>query len=65
MRFLESLPNVEIINETITFSNSFNDISNELPNKTSCKYYSLNHFQGLGKQGNLNIFRANVDWGLN
>ena len=54
MRFLESLPNVEIINETITFLNSFNDISNEL----RCKYYSINDFQRLNKQGNLNIFHA-------
>ena len=30
MRFLESFPNVEIINETITLSNSFNDRSNDL-----------------------------------
>ena len=43
MRFLESLPNVEIINETIAFSDvSSNDINTVLPTKTSCKYYSVN-----------------------
>ena len=60
MRFLESLPNVEIINERRTFSDSFNEISNELPSKTSCKYYSINDFQSLNIQDKLNIFHANV-----
>ena len=31
MRFLESFPNVVLISETITISDSFNEISNELP----------------------------------
>ena len=37
MRYLASLPNLGIVNEIITFSVfSTNDISNELPSKTSC-----------------------------
>ena len=49
MMFLESLPSVEIVIETISFSNfSSNDISNELPSKTSSKYYT--EFQLLNKK---------------
>ena len=62
MGFLESLPNVEIINETKSFSDfSSNDVNNELPSKTSCKYYSVKDFHILKKQKNLNIFHANVN----
>ena len=51
MGFLESLPNVEIINETKSFSDfSSNDVNNELPSKTSCKYYSVKDFHILKKQ---------------
>ena len=42
MRFLESLPNVDIINETLAFSDvSSNDINNALPIKTSCNIILL------------------------
>ena len=62
MGFLESLPNVEIINETKSFSDfSSNDVNNELPSKTSCKYYSVKDFHILKIQKNLNIFHANVN----
>ena len=62
MGFLESLPNVEIINETKSFSDfSSNDVNNELPSKTSCKYYSVKDFHILKKQKSLNIFHANVN----
>ena len=51
MRFFESLPNKEIVTETTSFSDfSSNDISNELPSKTSCKYYSVNEYQCLKKK---------------
>ena len=62
MRFLDSLPTVELINETITYSDfpPF-DVNNELPTKTSCKYYSVNDYKSLNKQKNLNIFHANVN----
>ena len=60
--FLESLPNVDIINETLAFSDvSSNDINNALPIKTSCKYYSVNDYHTLNKQKNLNIFHSNVN----
>ena len=40
MRFLESLPNLDIVNESLSFTDdSSNDCSIELPNKTNCKYY--------------------------
>ena len=56
-----SLRNVEIINETKSFSDfSSNDV-NVLPNKLSCKYYPVNDFHILKKQKNLNIFHANVN----
>ena len=62
MGFLESPQNVEIINETKSFSDfSSNDANNELPSKTSCKYYSVKDFHILKKQRNLNIFHANVN----
>ena len=62
MGSLESLPNVEIINETKSFSDfSSNDVNNELPSKTSCKYYSVKDFHILKKQKSLNIFHANVN----
>ena len=50
MRFLESIPNVEVINETRTFS-AFpsNDINNVLPSTTSSKYYSVNEYHTIKK----------------
>ena len=57
MRFLESLLNVEIINETISFSDvSSNDINDVLPTKTSCKYYSLTIIHLGSKSENLEEF---------
>ena len=45
MRFLESLPTVEIVNEATKFSfMSSNDASNELSSKSCSKYYSVNDF---------------------
>ena len=62
MSFLESLPNIEIVTETTSFSDfSSNDIGKELPSKTSCKYYSVNEYQRLNKKMNLNIFRSNIN----
>ena len=43
MKFLEALSNLEIVNETRTFSDvSSNDINNGLPSKTSCKLMNMN-----------------------
>ena len=62
MGFLASLPNVENISETKSFSDfSSNDVNNELPSKTSCRHYSVKDFHILKKQENLNIFHANVN----
>ena len=62
MRFLESLPNAEIINETSNFSIfSSNEISIELPSKTSSKYYSVNEYQLLNNSKSLNIFHTNIN----
>ena len=59
---LESLPNAEIVIESTKFSNSAsNEISFELPSKTSCKYYSVNEYQQLNNLGNLNIFHTNIN----
>ena len=61
MRLLESLPNVAIVNEAISFSECPpNDSSIELPSKMSCKYYSVNEYQLLNKKSNLNIFHSNI-----
>ena len=62
LRFLKSLLNAEIVIESTKFSNSSsNEISLELPSKTSCKYYSVNEYQLLNNLGNLNIFHTNIN----
>ena len=63
MRFLESLPNVDIINETLAFSDvSSNDINNALPIKTSCKYYSVNDYHTvITSKKTFSIFYSNVN----
>ena len=51
MRFLVSLPNLDIVNESFSFTgDSSNDCSIELPNKSNCKYYSVNDYQRLNKK---------------
>ena len=62
MKFLGGLPNLELVNETSTFSAfSSNDISNELPSKSTCKYYSLSGYELFDKKQNLNIFHSNIN----
>ena len=62
MRFLKSLPNAEIVIESTKFPNSSsNEISLELPSKTSCKYYYVNEYQRLNNLRNLNIFHTNIN----
>ena len=52
----------EIINETRRFSDLLEcDINNELPSKTSCKYYSVNEFQNLNTLKTFNIFHTNIN----
>ena len=51
MRFLESLPNVEIVNEATQFSNaSSNEASIELPSRSCSNYYSVEDFNRLNIQ---------------
>ena len=61
MHFLESLPDINIVNETVKFSNlASNEINNELPCNSSCKYYSINEYQKLNCSNNLNILHSNI-----
>ena len=60
--FFESLPNVEITNETKSFSGfSSNDVNSILPSKTSCKYYSVNDVYILKNQKNVNGLESKLD----
>ena len=53
MSFLESLPNVEIVNETSKFSNmAYNEVNIELPIKSTGKYYLVKDFLHLNKSRN-------------
>ena len=61
MRFLQSLPNVEVISETSKFSQLSTDINFELPSNTNCRYFSVNEYQQLKKNKNLNIFHTNLN----
>ena len=62
MRFLESLPTVEIVNEATKFSfMSSNDASIELASKSCSKYYSDNDFQLLNISNNFNISHTNIN----
>ena len=38
-----------------------NDINNQLPSKTSCKYYSVSEYELLDKKQNLNMFHSNIN----
>ena len=62
MKFCESLPTLEEIYETSKFS-SFPKPMEEgsLPSNLSSKYHSVNDFQKLKIEKNLNIFHANVN----
>ena len=62
MRFFESLPNVEIVNEASKFTNiSSDDASFELPSKSSSKYYMIKELQLLNISSNFNIFHTNIN----
>ena len=55
---------VDIVNDTIKFTNiSNNEINDELPNNTSCKYYSVNEYYQISNSEykSLNIFHSNVN----
>ena len=61
MRFLQSLPKVEIVKETSDYSYQSADINFELPSNTNCRYILVNEYQQLNKNKNLNIFHANLN----
>ena len=62
MRFLESLPNVEIVNDASKFSNvTSNEASIAIPSKSCSKYYSVKDFKTLNISKNINIFHTNIN----
>ena len=62
MKFINSLPSLEIHDETSKFSNlSLNEIYDEISIKSSSKYHSVNEFQLLNKSKSLNIFHTNIN----
>ena len=62
MRFLESLPNVEIVNDASQFSNvTSNEASIEIPSKSCSKYYSIKDFKTLNISKSFNIFHSNIN----
>ena len=62
MSFLESLPNVEIVNEASQFSNvSLNEASMEIPSKSCSNYYSVEYFKLLNIPQKFNIFHTNIN----
>ena len=62
MSYLESHPNVEIVNETSKFSNmASNEANIELPIKSTCKYYLVKDFQHLNKARNNLILHSNIN----
>ena len=66
MRFLESFPNVEIVNdESSKFTNiSSNDASFELASKSCSKYYTIKEVELLNISNNFNIFHHSNIKGL-
>ena len=62
MRFLESLPNVDIVEQIVSFTeHASNDSNIEIPAKGTCKYYSVKEYQLLNEKSNFNIFHSNIN----
>ena len=62
MAFTESLPDKEMVNETIKFSDVTGNVAmEELSSKTCCKYYSVEEYQKLPENNNMNIFHTNIN----
>ena len=60
--FLESLPNVKIVNDASKFSVvTSNEASIEIPSKSCSKYYSVIDFKTLNISKNINIFHTNIN----
>ena len=61
-RFLESLPNVEIVTEASQFSNaSSNEASIEIPSKSCSNYHTVEDFKRLNIPKKFNIFHTNIN----
>ena len=59
---IEELPSTKNTNEgKISNISGENKIDANIFNKINCKYYSVNEFQDLKKDSNLNIFHNNVN----
>ena len=62
MKFVESLPELEISTEASTFSNlQAYDLDLNMANLNDCKYYTVNEFHKLKLQKKFNIFHSNVN----
>ena len=62
IRYCESLPAFEVVNEVSKFSNqSNNEVDYNLPARSTCKYYTVNEFQKVNMTNNLNIFHTNIN----
>ena len=57
MKFLESLPRVEIISEVSSLSADIN----EIPLNTNCKYYPVHEFDQLKLSKDFNILHTNAN----
>jgi len=62
INFLESLPNLEIVNEVSQFSNLPSaDIDLNMAFQADCKYYSVSEYQKLRNKKQFNLFHSNTN----
>ena len=62
MKFFESLPKFEVVNEASKFSfNSENELDHYLPMRSSCNYYTTIEVQNSKTLTNLNSFHTNIN----
>ena len=62
MKFCNFLPSLDIMSQSNEMANTaVNDIDNNLPTLTNCKYYSVKDYQKMKVENNFNIFHSNVN----
>ena len=62
MKFLNSLPNLDIITEVSKFSNLQSaEVDLNMAYQTECNYYSVSEYQKLDLKKKFNIFHSNVN----
>ena len=62
MKFLESLPELELVTDVSKFSNlQAYDLDLNMANQSDCKYYTVNEFRKMNLQKKFNIFHSNVN----